>query len=248
MISNAQCYKYPPLSARPALPYRAIKPSSSSISCRISMKRQSSDLMQQSAEWQFRSGSCCSRSAQEESFAETSAMGSMDYIRQEQVMVMNAHVPPCGACRRRRKAAVDCATLSFITAEDRLSSTTSNSSRRAPRKPGAFIYPFPLSIAMFAICILLPTTLAAPAPTFKMNPLASPTSGPSPTHQPLDRRRQLGDMAVTAWPSNIPTSVSMLESTALPYMLTQLDDGSWSQIDKAWFLYGRQAGVSRPWL
>ena len=210
------------------------------------MKRQGVSPVHETAEWEVSAQSCHSRSAQDADFVGTSARGSMDHTRQGNTWAMSARISPCGPCRRRRKTAVDGAARSSSTEEDRLCPMISTSSRRAPRKPGALICSLPLRIALSAAWILLPTTLAVPAPNIKKTSSASPASGLSPTPPPSIHGRRIENMVVTAWPSNVPTSVSILDSTALPYMLTQLENGSWSQIDNAWFLYGRQAGVSRP--
>ena len=120
--------------------------------------------------------------------------------------------------------------------------------RRAPRKPGACNItaqnPSALSVLFLA---LLSTTSAAPPPTRPLNHLPSPFRS-SPTTPPVPRRYEVDDKVhiVTTAPSDIPTAVLIVDETALPYVLTQVQDGSWSKIDDAWFLYGRQAGVNSP--
>jgi hypothetical protein len=44
----------------------------------------------------------------------------------------------------------------------------------------------------------------------------------------------------------LPTDVYMVAETRLPFYLSQDQDGSWTKVDDAWFLYGRQAGVGPP--
>jgi len=41
----------------------------------------------------------------------------------------------------------------------------------------------------------------------------------------------------------LPTNVYVVAETRLPYYLSQDQQGSWSKVDNAWLLYGRQAGV-----
>lgn len=42
----------------------------------------------------------------------------------------------------------------------------------------------------------------------------------------------------------LPTDVYVVAETRLPFYLSQDTQGSWTKVDNAWFLYGRQAGVS----
>jgi len=42
----------------------------------------------------------------------------------------------------------------------------------------------------------------------------------------------------------LPTTVYVVAETRLPFYLSQDQQGSWTKVDNAWFLYGRQAGVS----
>jgi hypothetical protein len=42
----------------------------------------------------------------------------------------------------------------------------------------------------------------------------------------------------------LPTDVYRVAETRLPFYLSQDQQGSWTKVDDAWFLYGRQAGVN----
>ncbi|TYJ54642.1 hypothetical protein B9479_004676 [Cryptococcus floricola] len=45
-------------------------------------------------------------------------------------------------------------------------------------------------------------------------------------------------------PTKLPTDVVVVDETALPYLLTQLEDGTWKKADGGWYLYGRK--VAQP--
>lgn len=149
----------------------------------------------------------------------------------------------CEACRRRRRQR--------LTGEAGSSMVMGNphplppSERRPPRKPSAksSFHQHPVTLSVIFLALLPPIHAAPPLPR-PMLPLNSPTYLSSPTALTFPDRRGLATMTTNSWPSNIPTSVSMVHETALPYVLTQIDDGTWSKIGDAWFLYGRQAVVS----
>jgi len=97
-------------------------------------------------------------------------------------------------------------------------------------------------------------TLAAAAPPFNPGSLvATPT--PSPTQlyirQEAESRideeeidydiRYLTSMSTPT--QALPTNVYVVAETRLPFYLSQDTQGSWTKVDNAWFLYGRQAGV-----
>ncbi|ORY25851.1 hypothetical protein BCR39DRAFT_278855 [Naematelia encephala] len=104
--------------------------------------------------------------------------------------------------------------------------------RRRPRRRH-FHTPKTLVLAQL-LAVAVPTAYAAPPPTRRQA-----RAVPTPTFQPRTRIAY----PVTTPPISSVTSLPMtLDERRLPYVLTQLDDGSWSKIDNAWSLYGRQAG------
>ncbi|EIW69064.1 hypothetical protein TREMEDRAFT_68945 [Tremella mesenterica DSM 1558] len=46
-------------------------------------------------------------------------------------------------------------------------------------------------------------------------------------------------------PMNLPTTTSMVDETSLPYLLTQIEDGSWIKVEHGWKMYGRFPGVQQ---
>ncbi len=151
----------------------------------------------------------------------------------------NAGRDECTACRRRRRRR----SLENLlgTADDRKPSIPSPG--RSPRKPGA-LQLHPLTLSALSI-VFFPTTYAAPPPNRPMAPLKPPTFHPYPTTQARHPRRSSHPISsITSSSGTTATSVSVVDETAMPYVLTQVGDGTWSKIDNAWYLYGRQAGVS----
>jgi hypothetical protein len=96
-------------------------------------------------------------------------------------------------------------------------------------------------------------TLAAAAPPFTGSAVATPTPSPTPTlyirqeSESLDEEvidydiQYLTSMSTPT--QNLPTNVYVVAETRLPFYLSQDQQGSWTKVDNAWLLYGRQAGV-----
>jgi hypothetical protein len=107
-------------------------------------------------------------------------------------------------------------------------------------------------------------TLAAAAPPIYRDrppPAIAPTPTPNPSHLHVRRAsastigaesrideedieydiKYLTSMSTPT--QALPTEVYIVAETRLPFYLSQDPEGSWSKVDNAWFLYGRQAGV-----
>ncbi|KAK8861380.1 hypothetical protein IAR55_002199 [Kwoniella newhampshirensis] len=148
----------------------------------------------------------------------------------------------CGACerqRRRRQQRQD-ATINSKTSSNRSHGSGPSLIRLIP----PFLLPF------------MPVTSAVPAPppaSHRPNPPSpSITTSPTPTDPSLVRLDSRGVHYLTSvvTPSVLPTSVTEVDETALPYLLTQHSDGKWRKADGGWFLYGRRVasptGTTNP--
>lgn len=117
--------------------------------------------------------------------------------------------------------------------------STSRRPLRRPSKPGTSSgYHRYATTAMLCSLALLPSASSAP-------PASRPTYlSSSPTMSPPAKRGAVYSTTSNTAPTGLPTGIVPLNETALPYVLTQVGDGSWSKIDNAWVMYGRSAGVS----
>jgi hypothetical protein len=96
---------------------------------------------------------------------------------------------------------------------------------------------------------LLPAFLLPFLPIASAAPPLLRQAGPTPTPPPVVTQRappvkRIQYLTSVVTPTSLPTEVSAVDETSLPYVLTQLDDGTWEKVEEGWSLYGRKAGVS----
>ena len=58
-------------------------------------------------------------------------------------------------------------------------------------------------------------------------------------HQQLNN--YVGHLNPVTSPSGLPTVSIAVDEKTLPYYLSLQEDGRWSKVDNAWYLYGRYA-------
>jgi hypothetical protein len=99
-----------------------------------------------------------------------------------------------------------------------------------------------------AVLPLLPLASAAPPahtrPTSysaSRSPSSRPTRPAVPTRQP---KRDVQFVTSAAPPTTLPTDVTFVDETVLPFIVTRGSDGYWTRANEGWRLYGRQSGVS----
>jgi hypothetical protein len=101
------------------------------------------------------------------------------------------------------------------------------------------------------------TFAAAAPPAFRETTSIAPTPTPTRlyTRQTLEPEARIDEEEIDydiqyltsmSTPTQaLPTNVYVVAETRLPFYLSQDQQGSWSKVDNAWLLYGRQAGVSQ---
>jgi len=88
----------------------------------------------------------------------------------------------------------------------------------------------------------LPTSVATLTPTPTLYIRQEPTAESRIDEEEIDYDIQY--LTSMSTPTHaLPTNVYVVAETRLPFYLSQDQQGSWSKVDNAWFLYGRQAGV-----
>lgn len=134
----------------------------------------------------------------------------------------------------------------------------------APRSQSRLPSPILASILALSLCS---TALAAPPIVRRQSPspdLASSSSSPQSTYNPtrtitldpaspsftalskLAHEEDSGPiqyLTSLSRPSHLPHDIYLVPETTLPYYLSRQSDGTWSKVDNAWLLYGRQAAV-----
>jgi hypothetical protein len=88
----------------------------------------------------------------------------------------------------------------------------------------------------------LPTSVATLTPTPTLYTRQEPTAESRIDEEEVDYDIQY--LTSMSTPTHaLPTNVYVVAETRLPFYLSQDQQGSWSKVDNAWLLYGRQAGV-----
>lgn len=96
------------------------------------------------------------------------------------------------------------------------------------------------------------STTSSPNPSLTITVTASTSAATAATsnrHSPIDRFQPESDgpiqyLTSASSPSQLPTEIYLVPESTLPWFLAKQSDGSWSKVDHAWNLYGRQPGVS----
>ena len=135
---------------------------------------------------------------------------------------------------------------SRITIDDleRLERRTSFiSSRKRSKKRIALGLALPFfTFAAAAPPAYLPTSVATLTPTPTLYIRQEPTAESRIDGENIDYDIQY--LTSMSTPTHaLPTNAYVVAETRLPFYLSQDQQGSWSKVDNAWLLYGRQAGV-----
>jgi hypothetical protein len=132
-------------------------------------------------------------------------------------------------------------TIDDLERMERRSSSTS--SRKGSKKRIALGLALPFfTFATAAPPAYLPTSVATLTPTPTLYIRQEPTAESRIDEEEIDYDIQY--LTSMSTPTHaLPTNVYVVAETRLPFYLSQDSQGSWSKVDNAWLLYGRQAGV-----
>ncbi|WWD16714.1 hypothetical protein CI109_101145 [Kwoniella shandongensis] len=146
----------------------------------------------------------------------------------------------CGACQRERQQQRRRRNAS--------SSSSMHGESTSRSKTSLAFFPLASIISPFLLPFL-PVVSAVPAPAPTSNrpslPSSSLDTSPSPTTLVPTNVVRLDNRGVhyltsVVTPSVLPTAVTEVDETRLPYLLTQHPDGKWRKAEGGWFLYGRR--------
>jgi hypothetical protein len=127
--------------------------------------------------------------------------------------------------------------------------------RRTRRKPIVF----GIALALLPLVSAAPPIYRPDSPVIASKPTPTPTrlyprQSQSPTSTSTEPESRIDGEEIDydiqyltsmSTPTHaLPTNAYVVAETRLPYYLSQAQDGSWTKVDNAWLLYGRQAGVS----